>query len=156
MANVSNIEVPLNTSSISKTTNISEPILYSDAQESFYIKLFLGIIILALLGYNIFTYLKYGTDMFGNILISETKSLVKTTKNVGKKTISGVKQTLNTTKDVLEKTIVNENTLDKSLKYKQKNKTNIKKFTNYENKKNKKKIIQGFVILDKIEVIEVV
>jgi hypothetical protein len=113
----------------------NEPILYSDAQESFYIKLFLGIILLSLLGYNIFTYLKYGTDMFGNILIRETKSLVNTTKKTTKNIARDVKNTITASKNIVKDTIINENTLDKTLKYKNASKKQTRASTSYENKK---------------------
>ena len=131
MSNISNQQFP---SINAASTTIGEPVLYSDAQESFYIKLFLGIILLTFLGYNIFTYLKHGTDMFGNILVRETISLVKTTKNVTTQVAKGVKSTLKTTENVIKDTIINENTLDKSLKYRKKSTNKTRPATSYENK----------------------
>jgi hypothetical protein len=92
-----------------------------------FIKLFLGIIILSLLGYNLYTYLYYGLDMFGNV-IGESAGNLKNVNKTVKSINSTVDDTLTTTHNIVKDTtgISVNNNLDNSLKYRKKHSESAK------------------------------
>ena len=82
------------TSRFMNMTNIAEsPSTGTQSSNSFFsstlFKIIAAILILALLGLNVFNYLAKGTDLLGNILSKATDKVPGTTKQVLQKSITG-------------------------------------------------------------------
>ena len=90
---------------------------------STYIKLFLGIVIIGFLAYNLYNYYYFGVDIFGNTIEDEAKHLAKNTKNVAKKATKSIKKTVKNAAHVAKETsaIHEENELDNALKHRKYN-----------------------------------
>lgn len=93
-----------------------------------YTKFLLAIILISLLGYNLYTYLYYGVDMFGNELTKISKGLANNVEKNASLSKKMLNDSLEKTNDVVKDTtgVTVNNKLDETLKHRKKHRENNK------------------------------